>query len=118
MLPTAAVSSNDFEVAALGQIFTPQAIVDCMCALVRNRGRVLEPACGDGAFFRHFPGALGIEVDPRHAPPDRIMIFRKPILEICHDETDVIREVGITVVHEIAHHFGIDDERLDELGYA
>ena len=52
------------------------------------------------------------------ALPDRIMIFRKPILAICHDEADVIREVGITVVHEIAHHFGIDDERLDELGYA
>lgn len=52
------------------------------------------------------------------ALPDRIMIFRKPILAICHDEADVIREVGITVVHEIAHHFGIDDDRLDQLGYA
>ncbi len=83
MLPTAAVSSNDFEVAALGQIFTPQAIVDCMCALVRNRGRVLEPACGDGAFFRHFPGALGIEVDPRHAPPGaEVMNF----FELAQDE--------------------------------
>lgn len=50
--------------------------------------------------------------------PDRITIFRNPILAICNDESDVIREVGITVVHEIAHFFGIDDERLDELGYA
>ncbi len=50
--------------------------------------------------------------------PDRITIFRKPILAICNDESDVIREVGITVVHEIAHFFGIDDKRLDELGYA
>ena len=54
--------------ASLGQIFTPQTIVDCMLALVRNQGRVLEPACGDGAFFKHFPDALGIEIDPRHAP--------------------------------------------------
>ena len=61
--------SSDYDAAALGQIFTPPAIVDCMLTLVRNHGRVLEPACGDGAFLRHFPGALGIEVDPRHAPP-------------------------------------------------
>ena len=38
--------------------------------------------------------------------------------EMCEDEADVVREVGITVVHEIAHHFGIDDDRLHELGYA
>ena len=64
---SAAPPTND--VAALGQVFTPPAIVDCMRALVRNGGRVLEPACGDGAFLRHFPGALGIEIDARHAPP-------------------------------------------------
>ena len=50
--------------------------------------------------------------------PDRITIYRNPTLEICDTEDDVIEEVGITVVHEIAHHFGIDDERLHELGYA
>jgi predicted Zn-dependent protease with MMP-like domain len=50
--------------------------------------------------------------------PDRIVIFRKPILRMCQDESGVVEQVGITVVHEIAHYFGIDDERLDELGYA
>jgi len=50
--------------------------------------------------------------------PDRIMVFRNPTLAICDTEEDVVREVGITVVHEIAHHFGIDDNRLHELGYA
>lgn len=50
--------------------------------------------------------------------PDRIMVFRNPTLAICDTEDDVVREVGITVVHEIAHHFGIDDARLHELGYA
>ena len=59
---------SDYEVATLGQIFTPPSIVDCMRTLVRNSGRVLEPACGDGAFLQHFPGAMGIEIDPRHAP--------------------------------------------------
>lgn len=50
--------------------------------------------------------------------PDRIFVFRNPTLAICDTEEDVIREIGITVVHEIAHHFGIDDARLHELGYA
>lgn len=49
--------------------------------------------------------------------PDRIFVYRKPILSICEDEADVVREIEITVVHEIAHHFGIDDDRLHELGY-
>ncbi|TXL62331.1 metallopeptidase family protein [Aeromicrobium terrae] len=50
--------------------------------------------------------------------PDRIVVFRNPTLEICDTEADVVHEVRITVVHEIAHHFGIDDDRLHELGYA
>ena len=50
--------------------------------------------------------------------PDKITIFRLPTLAICDTVEDVIEEVHITVVHEIAHHFGIDDDRLHELGYA
>jgi predicted Zn-dependent protease with MMP-like domain len=50
--------------------------------------------------------------------PDRIFVFRHPTLAICSTVEDVVDEVHITVVHEIAHHFGIDDERLHELGYA
>jgi predicted Zn-dependent protease with MMP-like domain len=49
--------------------------------------------------------------------PDRITIFRLPTLQACDTETDVVDEVAITVVHEIAHHFGIDDQRLHELGW-
>jgi predicted Zn-dependent protease with MMP-like domain len=50
--------------------------------------------------------------------PDRITIFREPILARCRTEEEVVRQVTITVVHEIAHHFGIDDHRLHELGWA
>jgi predicted Zn-dependent protease with MMP-like domain len=49
--------------------------------------------------------------------PDRIFIYRRPILRICETEDDVVDEVAITVVHEIAHHFGIDDARLHALGW-
>jgi predicted Zn-dependent protease with MMP-like domain len=50
--------------------------------------------------------------------PDRITIFRNPTLAICDTREDIVEEVAITVIHEIAHHFGIDDDRLDELGWA
>ncbi|MBQ1074011.1 metallopeptidase family protein [Micromonospora sp. C31] len=49
--------------------------------------------------------------------PDRILIYRNPILRICDGDEDVVDEVAVTVVHEIAHHFGIDDARLHELGW-
>ncbi|TIC88346.1 metallopeptidase family protein [Nocardioides sp. GY 10113] len=49
--------------------------------------------------------------------PDRIFLFRGPLLDMCEDEEDLAEEIRITVVHEVAHHFGIDDERLHALGY-
>jgi len=49
--------------------------------------------------------------------PDRITLYRNAICAVCDDEEDVRDEVYTTVVHEIAHHFGIDDDRLDELGW-
>lgn len=49
--------------------------------------------------------------------PDRITIFRNPTLDLCDTVEDVVEEVRVTVVHEIAHHFGIDDDRLHELGW-
>ncbi len=50
--------------------------------------------------------------------PDRITVFRRPICRHARDEREVLEQVRITVVHEVAHHFGIDDDRLDELGWA
>jgi predicted Zn-dependent protease with MMP-like domain len=55
--------------------------------------------------------------DYTFALPDTITVFRLPIVAVCDDEADVAREVAITVVHEIGHHFGIDEERLHELGW-
>lgn len=50
--------------------------------------------------------------------PDTISIYRDALLDMCDSEQHVVEEVAITVIHEIAHHFGIDDERLHELGWA
>ena len=52
-----------------GQVFTPPAIVAAMLALRRNHGRMLEPACGDGAFSQQLPGCTAIELDAAHCPP-------------------------------------------------
>ena len=49
--------------------------------------------------------------------PDRITIYRQAICAICHSEQEVADEVRRTVIHEVAHHFGIDDSRLTELGW-
>jgi predicted Zn-dependent protease with MMP-like domain len=49
--------------------------------------------------------------------PDKITIFRNAICAICDTEQQVVDEVRTTVVHEVGHHFGIDDERLHELGW-
>ncbi len=51
--------------------------------------------------------------------PARIAIYKRPLLEdFGHDPAELEREIRITVLHELAHYFGIDEERLDELGYA
>ena len=49
--------------------------------------------------------------------PDRIEIYRLPLCELCATEEELVEQVQITVVHEVAHHFGIDDDRLDDLGW-
>ncbi|GAB3848584.1 metallopeptidase family protein [Nesterenkonia populi] len=51
------------------------------------------------------------------AMPDRITLYKEPTLSICETREDVIRQVRITVVHEVAHFFGIDDETLHRLGW-
>ncbi len=50
--------------------------------------------------------------------PDRIFIYRNNLLDMCESEQELVDEVRITVVHEVAHHFGINDARLHDLGYA
>ncbi|HLF13494.1 MAG TPA: metallopeptidase family protein [Bacteroidota bacterium] len=49
--------------------------------------------------------------------PDTIFLFQEPIEEICDTIEEIEEEIEITVVHEIAHYFGIDEDRLAELGY-
>ena len=63
----------------------------------------------------------GISLTDRYeysgALPDVITIYRRPILAMVASREEALRQIAITVVHEIGHHFGIDDSRLHELGY-
>ena len=49
--------------------------------------------------------------------PDRIVIYKRPLEDFCETVEELIEEIEITVVHEVAHHFGIDDEVLARYGY-
>jgi predicted Zn-dependent protease with MMP-like domain len=49
--------------------------------------------------------------------PDKITIFRRPLEQAFPDRPELARQVQITLVHEVAHHFGIDEDRLEELGW-
>jgi predicted Zn-dependent protease with MMP-like domain len=51
------------------------------------------------------------------ALPDRILIFRDNLCEMCESWAELVDEIRITVLHEIGHHLGLDEDRLEELGY-
>ncbi|CAM3057762.1 metallopeptidase family protein [Actinomyces slackii] len=51
------------------------------------------------------------------ALPDRILVFRGPLQRWCATREELVDQIAVTVIHEVAHHFGIDDARLHELGW-
>lgn len=56
--------------------------------------------------------------DYTFAMPDTIFVYREALQDLAEDEADLEHEIRVTVVHELAHHFGIDDDRLHDLGWA
>ena len=89
-------------------------LIDNCVVLVEDDSPAHDPellGVYDGTPLTQRGGAYTMEL------PDRITVFRHPTLAMCSSEAEVVSEVTITVVHEIAHHFGIDDDRLHDLGY-
>jgi len=64
---------------------------------------------------------IGVPLTEGHLPsgllPPRIAVYMHPMLEHCADDDEVVEQVRITVLHELGHHLGFDERRLDELGY-
>jgi len=89
------------------------AAVDNVVVLVEDRSHEEPDLLG------LYQGVALTERDSWYAGslPDTITIYREALLDVCEDEDEVVDEVAITVIHEIAHHFGIDDDRLHELGW-
>lgn len=90
------------------------AAIDNVVVLVENR-HPEEPE-----LLGLYEGIALTERDTTYAGalPDTITIYRDALLDICDSDGDVVEEVAITVIHEIAHHFGIEDDRLHQLGWA
>jgi predicted Zn-dependent protease with MMP-like domain len=63
------------------------------------------------------PDLFGLFAEEPYLPA-KVTIFRRPLVEEFPDPRDLEREIRITVLHELAHYFGIDETKLDELGYA
>ncbi|MDR2929432.1 MAG: metallopeptidase family protein [Propionibacteriaceae bacterium] len=89
-------------------------LVDNVVILVED-----EPEGSDPDLLGLYEGVPRSERDTSYGAvlPDRILIYRGPLKRLCDDRDELIEEIGITVIHEMAHFFGIDDERLDELGW-
>lgn len=87
--------------------------------LMRNVAVIVEHDPGPPGLLGLYEGIPLTERTSDYAGvlPDRITIYRHEILKICDSYEDVVREVRTTVVHEVGHHFGIDDDRLHELGW-
>ena len=87
--------------------------------LMRNVAVTVEHGAGPPGLLGLYQGIPLTSRTSQYAGvlPDRITIYRQAICAICSTEEEVAVEVRRTVIHEIAHHFGIDDDRLRELGW-
>jgi predicted Zn-dependent protease with MMP-like domain len=112
------VSSERFE----------ELVADALDEIPEELGRMMDNVWVTVEDVPEIAGLLGLyngvpltERDSGYAGmvmPDRITLYRIPICAICRTEADVVQVVRDTVIHEVAHHFGIDDDRLDELGWS
>jgi predicted Zn-dependent protease with MMP-like domain len=87
--------------------------------LMRNVAVTVEHDVGPPGLLGLYEGIPLTERGEYYAGalPDQITIYHREICSICESESDVVEEVRRTVIHEIGHHFGIDDERLHDLGW-
>jgi len=105
-----------------------QLVADALDEIPEDLGRMMDNVWVTVEDIPDEPGLLGlydgIPLTERNGGyagmvmPDRILIYRIPICAECRSEAEVVDMVRDTVIHEVAHHFGISDDRLDELGWA
>ncbi|GAB3991878.1 metallopeptidase family protein [Nocardioides marmoraquaticus] len=114
---TPAISEEQFELLVSEAL---DGVPPELAALMDNVVVLVEDEAPDGQdLLGLYDGVPLTERDSGYtfAQPDRILIFRGPLTRMCETTEELVEEVRVTVVHEIAHHFGIDDAALHELGY-
>jgi predicted Zn-dependent protease with MMP-like domain len=106
---------DDLVADALDRIPPPlTTLMDNVVVLVEG-----EPPADEAGVLGLYVGTPLTERDSGYTfrPPDQVFVYRGPLLRMCRDVEELTDEIGITVVHEIAHHFGIDDEQLHAWGW-
>ena len=92
---------------------------DDLGRLMRNVAVTVEHGAGPPGLLGLYQGVPLTSRTTNYAGvlPDRITIYRRAICAVCRTEEEVADQVRRTIIHEVAHHFGIDDDRLRELGW-
>ena len=88
-----------------------------LAAALENVAIVVEEEHPDEPDLFGWYDGVGPERDASGALPDRIVIYRRPLERAFPDPADLRREIRVTVLHEVGHFFGLDEDRIDELGY-
>ena len=92
--------------------------IDNLVVLVEDRPSVEQDPLGEGLLGLYEGISLAERgIDYFGVMPDQITIFREPHLDLGLNRTELVEEIRKTVLHEIAHHLGIDDDRLHQLGW-
>lgn len=92
--------------------------IDNLVVVVEDRPSAEQDPSGDGVLGLYEGISLAERgIDYFGVMPDQITVFREPHLSLGLNRSDLVAEIRRTVLHEIAHHLGIDDERLHELGW-
>ena len=88
-----------------------------LASALQNVAVVVEDENPEDPYLFGWYDGFGPGVDHAGALPDRIVIYRLPLVESFPDPEELRREIRITVLHEVGHFFGLDERRIDELGY-
>jgi predicted Zn-dependent protease with MMP-like domain len=113
------MAADEFERLVIDEL---DALPDDMVDGIENVAFLVEdrPADGSLSLLGEYDG-IALTRRDRYGfgeMPDRIIVYREPLLSICSNESELRDQVHVTLVHEIAHYFGIDDAELHELGWA
>ena len=112
------VSNERFEELAAEALGT---LPEELASQIDNVAIVVEDEAPGRALFGLYQGIPLTKRGPLSysgVMPDRITLYQTTICRVCFSEADVKRQIRKTVIHEVAHHFGISDPRLEELGWA